>query len=403
MKHTSILSVIALSALLTACGSSSDSTTDSPATELPATETPATETPVTETPVTEVPKTEEPTTTENSYAAFDAIKSAAYLNLESGTTVTKDENWHFSYQKYVGFTVNGGISGSGSVSACAAHTPEGLYDADKKPVQAAFEALTRDNTEAAFNAVTKASCSDADFVTDSITTYIKMEDWLAADYSQGAPVFTPSTETTNGWIVKSAKDDGNGNFNYGRVKINDVFYEAGAKRAITFAVEQWDDNGQVFEAASTSPEVDFTNARQYWDMETNTVVSATDDWELSIEYAGRSWNIQINAAVSGTGAAGVGHVLVNSGSAFDVTNPKASGDDIYKFYTDSANTALSAPGNYGAFQYGVAGGHNMWPTFTTYLFKDGDRFFKAQVVSNYGENGTLASGNLYVRYAEVTE
>lgn len=45
----------------------------------------------------------------------------------------------------------------------------------------------------------------------------------------------------------------------------------------------------------------------------------------------------------------------------------------------------------------------MWPTFTTYLFKYGDRFFKAQVVSNYGEDATLASGNLYVRYAEVTQ
>ena len=138
-------------------------------------------------------------------------------------------------------------------------------------------------------------------------------------------------------------------------------------------------------------------------METNSLVTSSDAWELSIERAGQAWNIQINAAVSGTGTAGVGYVLVESGSAFDVTNPKASGDEIYKFYTDTAKTALSAPGNYGAFQYGVAGGHNMWPTFTTYLFKDGDRFFKAQVVSNYGEDGTLASGNLYVRYAEVTQ
>ena len=371
MKHTSTLSMVALSALLTACGSSSDNNSDNSKTG----------------------------DIENQYAAFNAISAPAYLNLESGTTVTKDENWHFSYQKYVGFTVNGGISGNGSVSACAAHTPDGLYDADGKAVQAAFEALTRDNTEAAFNAVTKTSCDN--FITDAIKTYIEFGDW--ASYNPTTHAITLNQGTENGWIVQSASADGNGLYNYGRVKVSDLAYESGVSYRLKFSVEQWDENAQVFVAATESDAIDFTTERQYWDMETNTLVTSADDWELSIERAGQAWNIQVNAAVSGNGTAGIGHVLVDSGSAFDVTNPKASGDDIYKFYTDSAETALSAPGNYGAFQYGVAGGHNMWPTFTTYLFKDGDRFFKAQVVSNYGEDGTLASGNLYVRYAEVTE
>lgn len=373
MKHTPTFSMIALSALLSACGSDSDSPSENAK-------------------VVDI---------ENEYASFNAISAPAYLNLESGTTVTKDENWHVSYQKYVGFSVNGGISGSGSVSACAAHTPDGLYDADGKAVQSVFEALTRDNTEAAFNAVTQASCEEADFITDSIETHIQFGHW--ASYNPTTHAIALNEGTENGWIVKSATDDGNGNYNYGRVKVSDLAYESGVSYTLKFAVEQWDDNGQVFVAVTESAAIDFTNERQYWDMETNSLVTSSDAWELSIERAGQAWNIQINAAVSGTGTAGVGYVLVESGSAFDVTNPKASGDEIYKFYTDTAKTALSAPGNYGAFQYGVAGGHNMWPTFTTYLFKDGDRFFKAQVVSNYGEDGTLASGNLYVRYAEVTE
>ena len=138
-------------------------------------------------------------------------------------------------------------------------------------------------------------------------------------------------------------------------------------------------------------------------METNAIVTADADWELSIERTSPAWSIQLNSAVSGSGNAGIGHVLLDSGSAFDVTNPKTSGDDIYKFDKDSAKTALAGPAKYGAFQYGVGGGHKMWPTFTTYLFKDGERYFKAQIVSNYGADGTMSSGNLYVRYAEVTE
>jgi hypothetical protein len=373
MKHTSTLSIVALSALLSACGSSSDNAASDPKTD----------------------------NSQSQYAAFEAITAPAYLNLESGTTVTKNENWHFSYQKSVGFTVNGGISGSGNIAGCAAHTPDGLYDADKKPVQSAFEALTRDNTEAAFNAITKTSCEESDFISDSINTYINFSDW--ASYNPATHAITLNETTSNGWIVRSAVDDGNGHYNYGRVKVSNLTYESGVSYAINFSVEQWDDNAQVFIAANESDAINFTNERQYWDMETNALVTANDNWELSIERAGQSWNIQVNASVSGNGTAGIGHVLTDSGSAFDVTNPKASGNDIYKFFNDTALTALSAPGNYGALHYNVAGGHKMWPTFTTYLFKDGDRYFKAQVVSNYGEDGTLSSGNLYVRYAEVTE
>lgn len=338
----------------------------------------------------------------SNYVAIDATQGPAYLNLESGHTITNTGNWHMSYQKYVGFSVNGGISGSGSVSACIAHSSADLYDNEGAPVQSEFESLTRANTLPAFTAVNSTSCAESDFKTDSIKTAIELSDWLAADYSQGAPIYSASSENSNGWIIQSATKNDADNFEYGRVKVSNVEYESGVKRSITLSFESWDANAQAFSSPVNSPELVFTDNRIYWDMESNSIATSSDNWELSIVVNGYSWDLQVNGGVSGQGSAGVATLLVDS--AVDVTNPApGTTGDVYQYASDSAESILSGPGNYGTLQYAVAGGHLMWPTFTTYLFKDEERFYKAQIVSNYGEDGTLSSGNLYVRYEEVTE
>lgn len=336
----------------------------------------------------------------STYAAIDATQGRAYLDLESGHSVTSEDQWHMSYQKYVGFSINGGISGERGVSACVANVPEGIYDAEGAPVQAAFESLTRENTLAGFNSVTIESCDE--FEEDSLKLQIQMEDWLEADYSQGAPVYSASEADTNGWIIQSASKNEAEAYEYGRVHVNSVAYVSGEKRALTLAVEAWDSNAEAFSESVNSPELDFTDSRVYWDLETNSVVTSEDNWELSIVSNGYSWDIQVNGGASGDGSAAVGTLLVDS--AYDVTSPAPGlSGDVYKYYADSASSILSGPGNYGALHYGVDDSHNMWPNFTTYLFKDGDRYYKAQVVSNYGEDGTLSSGNLYIRYAEVLQ
>lgn len=375
MKHSLKIALLASSSLLVACGSSDDSTSDNT-------------------------DGRDNSGSQANYVAFDATQGKVNLDLESGHTVTDAEQWHMSYQKYVGFSVNGGISGDGDVSACVAHTPEGVYDADNMPVQAEFEALTYDNTLADFDAVNIASCEESDFVTDSIKTQIELLDWASYDYSNHS--FSLNTSADNGWILQSASKNDLDSYEYARVKVASLDYESGVNYAITFSTEMWDTNTETFLAAQVSPELNFTSERVYWDMETNAVVTSSDDWDLSITINGRSWDIQTNGGSSGTGDAAIGFLIADSAEL--VTNPAAShSGDVYKYDSDAAESALNGPGSYGAFSYGVAGGHNMWPNFTTYLFKDGERYFKAQVISNYGEDGTLTSGNLYVRYEEVTE
>lgn len=340
---------------------------------------------------------------QSSYTSLDATQGKAYLDLSSGHSVTENEAWHFAYQKYVGFSVNSGVSGEGSVAVCIAHTPDGIFDDEGAPIQAEFEKLTRDNTLTDFEAVNLASCEEADFKEDSLKTVIELDNWT--DYDFMTHTLSLDTSVSNGWIVRSATKNDAQAHEYARVKVASLDYTSGTNYDITFNVETWDANGQVFNAVQVSPVLDFTSGRVYWDLETNTVVTANDDWELSIVINGFSWDIQVNSGVSGAGSAGIATLNVDDASL--VTDPTSIGysadEQILTYTGDSADSVMGGPGSYGALSYGVAGGHGMWPNFTTYLFKDGDRYFKAQVVSNTGEDGTLTSGNLYVRYAEVVE
>jgi hypothetical protein len=154
---------------------------------------------------------------------------------------------------------------------------------------------------------------------------------------------------------------------------------------------------QSFNAAIESPELNYSSGEPiFWDLETNSLVTENDAWELKITKQGYGHVIQVNSGVSGSGEAGIAYVF--SGSANSVTDPTSS-EQIYRYMSDEAAGVLSTPGGYGPLEYSVEGNHKMWPNYTTYLLEDNGLYYKAQVVGNYGEDGTAASGTLRVRIA----
>ncbi|MFO6425270.1 hypothetical protein [Motilimonas sp. KMU-193] len=389
MQHKKKLLALAISSvLLSACGGSGGS--DAKDSDQGA---------VTPTPAPTVEPTTEPTpTTDFSYVELDATDASqpAQLDLLSGATVT-DNSWHIGYQKYVGFKLNGGLSGSGKVSGCIAHQYSNLFDDAGNAVAAEFEQLTQASTQVDFTAVTAEACSD--FVSDSLITQIKTADWLDADYSNGAPVY--SAKAGNGWIIRSASGD-----HYARVSVKQVAVAFGptTSRKLVLSVENWDANAQQFSPAVDSPELDFSTTTAYWDLETNSLTTPEQGWDLSVKVSGRDYPLQVNGGASGNGKAGVGAVRVaNIGAVTDPTDTA----QVYKYFSDRAEGILSKPGSYGPLEYSVKGQHKMWPTFTTYLIKDetadatNPRLFKVQVVSNYGTDGAQASANLVLRYQEL--
>ncbi len=335
--------------------------------------------------------------------AVSVDQNPVYINLESNTYSTdSSQPWHLSYKRYNGFGLNGGVSGSGNVQGCIAWQAEGAYDSDGNPVKSVIQALTAATTKNQFDKVNNDSCTDLS--RDQLSTQIGMDDWLSASYGPTGPSFTAKTENSNGWIVRSASADGNGMYEYARVKVTDIHYQPGnpAIRKLRFASERWDVNSMTFSAAQTSGWLDFSAGRVYWDLETNSAVSGSDGWELSVVYESgqRSWNIQVNAGISGTGSAGIGLVTSVNGNAFAVTDPTNT-QQVYTFFTDKSDSIINKPGNFGPLEYNLLGTHDLTANFTIYRLTDGAKSFKVQVLSNYGADGNQGSGNLYLRHAHL--
>ncbi len=352
----------------------------------------------------------------NSYAVFDAssklcvqVHKEVVFDLSSGHTVTKNDAWHIGYQKYRGFAVNGGVSGAGDVKGCIAKSyQKKLFTKAGIPIKKEFEKLTPESTLADFNRVNKWACMPHEFKEDTLNSLIKRDHWLKLTFSGITPIpaFSAKKADTNGWLVRSAKADGNGLYQYAKVKVAQVNFAIFGKKEVVFKSKRYDHNSQSFASEWTnSPALNFKGRRAYWDLDSNTEVTGNDDWELSVNDYGRVsplsheriWSIQVNSSVSGPGDAALG---VLQKPLEDVTNPTDT-SQVYKYFVDKAKGALSAPGDFGPFQYGVYGLHKMTPNFTVYLIKDGDKTYKVQFLGNYGQDGKAASGHIYLRYAEL--
>lgn len=363
-----------------------------------------------------------------SYTILDASDNEqAYLDLDSGHNVTDNDPWHLAYKKYVGFSnpaLNSGIQ------TCIAKEYTTLYDEDGEPVTAEFDSLTMANTLDDFNAVTPESCTDF----SGGEPQSQFQGWYT--YNSTIHTTPPNDDDSNGWIIRSSSTDESGTYAYTRLIATDYNSLSGK---VTFSSELWDSNSQAFKAAESTGALGKFNAAGsfndnivLWNMEDNSNATASisedgeffdfifsplttllafipnpfedgikvndiADWDVKIITEGHDKTILVNGGVSGTGNAGVGVGDVKARVVTDPTDP----DQIYTYLGDSAAWAMANPGDYGALEYDVDGKHEMWPTFAIYLFKDDERYFKVQVLGNYGADDSKQSGTLYIRHQEI--
>ncbi|MGL6313660.1 hypothetical protein [Vibrio sp. WXL103] len=238
---------------------------------------------------------------------LDAVDGSApaKLDLESGATVT-DDSWELAYQKFIGFTLNGGISGDGSISGCVAHDYPELYDDEGAAVEQVFRDLTADNTLADFEAVTTDSCDD--FIFDKVKPSINTEDW----YQDGELV------QDNGFIVRHA--DGQ---NYSRVSVTDK-----DGNDIELTIETWDENAQQWDPEFKTGLISIgvnpsTGFKTYYDIDSQQVVEAGDDWDIEYNYSfmpDHLLSLRTNGGASGERNGGSA-VMLDGQTVWDITNP----------------------------------------------------------------------------------
>jgi len=94
-------------------------------------------------------------------------------------------------------------------------------------------------------------------------------------------------------------------------------------------------------------------------------------------------------------------ILLGDGVSVAVfTEETDNPDDAYKWDGNNIDGAMRGPGNLGGLQ--MAGGYSnlkYYPTYTTYLLKEGATYYKVQFLGYKGEDGLQGSGNIVLRYA----
>jgi hypothetical protein len=317
----------------------------------------------------------------------------AVYDLSSGVSTTVNDmdsysgDWQFSYQKHRKFHTNSGSSGTGNnaveIESCIAYEYPDLFDAAGEPVQAELEKLDASNTLAKFEELDFEAC--ADFTKDELATSTQIgSDWYAyANFSISIP------EGTKGWIVKSADDS------YARITPKE--YNSG----LVFSVETW--NGASWDSALDTPAIDYySGSNAYYDFNTNTAgTEDTQGWDLYFKNTNHLPEIIIAPD------AGVAYYYDNNDqdaftyeSVDQIDNPVSpTGAALYKWFENDTKGALRGPGDLGAIEMI---GYTYFPTYTTYLIKEGTSYHKVQILGYKGTDGAQDSGNIVVRYASKT-
>ena len=370
------------------------------------------------------------TTTEINIITLDAVSAKAYVDFGGNTTSSSaTSTWQVAYQKFSGFSTNSGTSGNGNVSACLHYQYDNLYMPGANaflpstPLENEFMNINGTNTEEVFdnvtanNSITGTSCITANtttktsvtaFETDGVNPHIELSDWLASMAVNGNPAkraFSASTSTNNGWILRTTEQ----NFVRFKVKTANIVLASSGNtpiREVVLESEKWNTNTVSFETATTSVALDFTTTPQHYDFESNSVVNkdTTNTWDIVIQVIGQDYPIYLNSPPYSDGKAAIGTEV--SENAFMVKNPTLA-SQVAQYVIDSASGAFDGPGDYGPLEYGIGvGNHQLWPTFAIYIVKDEvstteTNYYKVQVISNTGEQGNEASGNIVIRYKKL--
>lgn len=318
------------------------------------------------------------------------------FDLSSGTATTvssMDEytaNWHFSYKKFRFFQTNSGSSGAGNngadVESCRAYEYAGLYDENGDPVQSAFEALNATNTLANFESLGTDAC--ATFTTDSeVTSEHIGDEWYVME---GHSLTIP--QGTTGWIIKSADDT------YARITPKEY------NSALIFTMEKWNSDTTTWEAALDTPAIDYyMQSNAYYDFDTNTAgTSDTQGWDIHIKNTNHYPEIILGEGVT------VG-MYIDSSTTDDFTYESVAqldspvsptvGATLYRWFGNNTSGSMSEPGDLGGIEMI---GYSYFPTYTVYLFKEGNTYYKVQVLGYKGVDGEQSSGNIVVRYSSTT-
>ncbi|WP_167856125.1 HmuY family protein [Natronospirillum operosum] len=309
------------------------------------------------------------------------------VNLQTGvmTTDLSGDDWHVALQRYNIVMLNGGVAGTGSVTAALAHAQDAFYDGNGDPVENTFVNATPEMYLA--DLTYPYDPTDLDFAAEDFQpAFGAWSDW--ATYRSDLPAGRPgggyvTANEDHYWAVRSTEGD---NFIVQLLDNNEPLFDTRDTdasfddAAIILRITPMSGDGSFDLTGGTelTAELDDPRGSVYIDLDAGTYsTSATADWDIR-------YTVETTTSAQGTGSVGVlrlnGGVTGDGNVALHVDSPYTEaevnaldGSDTafgFGFESDSADNVFTSN---EWFRYGVAGGHRLHPNYRVFaLDLDGD-------------------------------
>lgn len=331
---------------------------------------------------------------ENTYQTLSvnaaSYENWKYVNLTQGTVLDLDEesaatslNWHIALRR-TEIKLNGGVSGSGSVTAAVADMQEEFYDAEGIADVSVFT-----NADADIEVQALAVAYDVSALTYQTDTYEPaLTDW----YVYNTTTHQIGANTDVGYLLRHADGVTYSKLIIDAVSYTDISvrYEIQAEDTVQFAGGE-----HTFSAEFTDDATELC-----LDLDTESAIDCANsaDWDLRYEVnlSARAINIWTNGGVYGSGNGAVFGSIDAIELAEYTSATNLDSYDISGHYLQDSSHSIFADSSW--YAYNLNGSHKLWPNFRTYLINlDGADETSIQIalqVANYYSLGDSGSPEL---------
>lgn len=330
-------------------------------------------------------------------APTDPANKHTYINLDTGlvvdltdTAAETSTGWHMAFKR-TGIKLNGGASGSGSVTGAVADNQDDFYNTGTTTPNASvfLNATPANQLEAitAVNAVTGLTFS-SDKNVNQITSDGGADSWWLYN-----PVARTVSANDPAWnIIRSAKGD-----SFAKFHVTNIV-QASRDITLEFFIQNVSNVAFSLTPVSWTAAIGAGGGMKCYDIDITSEVDCTtnaSDWDVQVEVStdGRSWTMWTNGGVRGSAISGASFGTLSKAQADQFVASTAPG------LTFSADAPSGVFSDSSWFAYSLEGNHKLWPNYRVYIVDTGANQYKLQITSYYGTTGTSAMINL--RYAKL--
>jgi hypothetical protein len=305
----------------------------------------------------------------SSPTAFTYFTFAGGGSVVTVSDPSSSSEWDMAFRRFT-VKLNGGVSGPGGVAGVNLENNAGLDSAT-------VLALTPEDADAAFAAVTEDDIAGAAFVEDGIVA--DPAAWLS--FGPMGPVANP----TEAWKVVLADGE--------HAVIRAIGLVLGAAITATFEVRHQSAGGSL--SAPDTVTVDITGAPAFIDVETaSSVTPGGCDWDIQVAPLFGDLDVTVNDTC------GAGTFPLDASEDFSTIT---AADDAPEYGAFLSVTAGAFPASFsgpeGVFWYNIDGSMRLFPTYNVFLVRVGSAVYKVQITDYYNETGD--SGHPTVRFEQL--